>query len=564
MRWVFYTSGTTAHPKGTLHTDRTVGAAALGLNRRFEMTEDDRNALVFPVTHIGGISWLMGGLMAGYRQIMVEAFDPETSCAVLRRNGVTIAGSGPAFWMAYVAEQRRDPTVTAFPNLRVLVGGGAAKPPTLNDEVLEVLGVPLVTGYGSSECPGVAHCGVWDTEATRKSDGYPLDDSAVRIAGPDGELLPVGEVGEIECTGPMLFKGYLDPAENEEVFTDDGWFRTGDLGMLDEHGLLRVTGRVKDIIIRKGENEGSRRRVICIPRRRRRRGPASWNGALRARAHRRTRSRSLDDVIGHCTEHHLAAPEDPRAGGDRRSAPSQFDRQGPQEGARRPLSPAAVRLRSDDDGGGVGQDALGLQLDELPEREQPGAHDVGAHERLDELVRYAPGRTGSTVTRSASPGAEPVLQTLDDHLEILEARITQPEVRDAVRRLTRPCGRTPRALHGAPRRRGASPPAPVRAPTAARGSPRDRRRLQPVLARRLRVHVQDRRAHTRVGLRVDDRAAQELEELLGEFALAAAIQDLDVVQQPPRIGREQRWGRGHRHLPTSVPPASFGRTFVGP
>ena len=109
LRWIFYTSGTTAHPKGTLHTDRTVGAAALRLNRRFEMTEDDRNALVFPVTHIGGISWLMGGLMAGYRQIMVEAFDPETSCAVLRRNGVTIAGSGPAFWMAYVAEQRRDP-----------------------------------------------------------------------------------------------------------------------------------------------------------------------------------------------------------------------------------------------------------------------------------------------------------------------------------------------------------------------------------------------------------------------------------------------------------------------
>ena len=254
LRWIFYTSGTTAHPKGTLHTDRTVGAAALRLNRRFEMTEDDRNALVFPVTHIGGISWLMGGLMAGYRQIMVEAFDPETSCAVLRRNGVTIAGSGPAFWMAYVAEQRRDPTVTAFPNLRALVGGGAAKPPTLNDEVLEVLGVPLVTGYGSSECPGVAHCGVWDTETTRKSDGYPLDDSAVRIAGPDGESLPTGEVGEIECTGPMLFKGYLDPAENEGVFTDDGWFRTGDLGMLDEQGLLRVTGRVKDIIIRKGEN----------------------------------------------------------------------------------------------------------------------------------------------------------------------------------------------------------------------------------------------------------------------------------------------------------------------
>ncbi len=180
LRWIFYTSGTTAHPKGTLHSDRTVAAAALRLNRRFEMTEDDRNALVFPVTHIGGISWLMGGLMAGYRQILVEAFDPPTACAVLRRNGVTIAGSGPAFWMAYVAEQRREPDVVAFPRLRALVGGGAAKPPTLNDEVREVLGVPLVTGYGSSECPGVAHCGVWDTEADAQERRLP----ARRLRGP--------------------------------------------------------------------------------------------------------------------------------------------------------------------------------------------------------------------------------------------------------------------------------------------------------------------------------------------------------------------------------------------
>ncbi|HEV8295905.1 MAG TPA: AMP-binding protein [Acidimicrobiales bacterium] len=254
VRWVFYTSGTTSNPKGTRHTDATVAAAAHRCNLRFEMVAGDREGLVFPVTHIGGISWLMGSLMVGYSHIMIEAFSAEDSCAVLAREGVTIAGAGPAFWMAYVAEQRKHPDHRVFPHLRALVGGGAPKPATMHEDVRDVLGVTLATGYGLSECPALAHSGVSDPEDVRRGDGHALDDVEIRIVRGDGTDAAPGEVGEIRVTGPMLFRGYLDPADDLDAFDDHGFHRTGDLARMDERGVLTVTGRLKDIIIRKGEN----------------------------------------------------------------------------------------------------------------------------------------------------------------------------------------------------------------------------------------------------------------------------------------------------------------------
>jgi acyl-CoA synthetase (AMP-forming)/AMP-acid ligase II len=166
---------------------------------------------------------------------------------------MTVAGAGPVFWMAYVAEQRRTPDEVAFPDLRALVGGGAAKPPTLDDEVRELLRVPLVTGYGSSECPGVSHSGVWDTEDDLRADGHAMDDCELRIVDETGADCAPGVAGEILVRGPMLFLGYLDPDEDDGIDAG-GWFHTSDVGTLDERGFLRVTGRLKDIIIRKGEN----------------------------------------------------------------------------------------------------------------------------------------------------------------------------------------------------------------------------------------------------------------------------------------------------------------------
>ena len=108
VRWVFYSSGTTADPKGARHSDASVGAAGRALVEALELRADDRNALVFPLTHIGGACWLFAGLLAGFGQIAVETFDPKTTAAVLAEHGATLAGAGTVFHQAYLALQRES------------------------------------------------------------------------------------------------------------------------------------------------------------------------------------------------------------------------------------------------------------------------------------------------------------------------------------------------------------------------------------------------------------------------------------------------------------------------
>jgi acyl-CoA synthetase (AMP-forming)/AMP-acid ligase II len=254
-RWLFYTSGTTSDPKGALHSQPTVAACGTRLIERFGLTPADNNALVFPVTHVGGIAYVIAGVIAGFKHIAVETWSAETSIETLSREDMTVAGAGPAFWQAYVRAQRQHPERRLFPHLRALVGGGAPKPAGLHDEVREVFGdVPLATGFGLTECPMAVQSSIYEDAATLRSDGVPVPDTEVRIVRPDGTLAAADEVGEIRVNGPMRCLGYLNAALDADAFDADGFVRTGDLGRLDAAGHLHVTGRLKDIIIRKGEN----------------------------------------------------------------------------------------------------------------------------------------------------------------------------------------------------------------------------------------------------------------------------------------------------------------------
>ncbi|MGH8982896.1 MAG: AMP-binding protein [Acidimicrobiia bacterium] len=256
VRWAFYTSGTTADPKGARHTDRTIMASAYAMTTVLEVDERDRSALVFPFTHIGGIGWLFAAMMTGCEAIIIEAFDPATAIPVMARGGVTLPGAGTPFHMAYLAAQRADPDTMLFPDARAFPGGGAPKPPQLHYDVKRELGgVGIVSGYGLTECPILAMNTVRDSDDhLANTEGSPTPGVEVRIVTLDGQVAGPDEEGEIRAKGPMLFRGYLDSSLDAAAFDDDGFFRTGDLGTQDAEGFLTITGRLKDVIIRKGEN----------------------------------------------------------------------------------------------------------------------------------------------------------------------------------------------------------------------------------------------------------------------------------------------------------------------
>jgi acyl-CoA synthetase (AMP-forming)/AMP-acid ligase II len=256
IRWLFYTSGTTADPKGAQHTDGTIMAIARGMSERLAMVPEDRNALCFPFTHIGGITWLFASLLVGFVNLIDEAFDPVKTTEFLDREGVTVAGSGTFFHMGYLKYRREHPDVELFAYVRCYPGGGAPKPPQLHHDLKEEIGgVGIVSGYGLTEAPILTMASVDDDdEALANTEGHAMPGVELKLVTLEDKVAGVGEEGEIRAKAPQLMKGYVDSTLDAEAFDEERYFRTGDLGRLDENGNVTITGRVKDIIIRKGEN----------------------------------------------------------------------------------------------------------------------------------------------------------------------------------------------------------------------------------------------------------------------------------------------------------------------
>ena len=255
-QWLFYTSGTSGFPKGCRHTDGSLGAAATGMVDHLAMTGEDRSGLAFPIAHVGGAINLMASLVSGAVLVLIEHFEAASSSAVLAREGVTMAGSGTAFHLAYLEVQARQPGAPLFPALRCCPGGGAPKPAGLHERVKRDLGgAGIVSSWGLTEAPVLTMGRPTDSDRNlSETEGRPLPGVHLRVVGPQERPCPPGEQGELRVRVPQQMLGYVDSSLNAEVFDTADYLRTGDLGTIDADGYVRITGRLKDVVIRKGEN----------------------------------------------------------------------------------------------------------------------------------------------------------------------------------------------------------------------------------------------------------------------------------------------------------------------
>jgi len=253
-----YTSGTTSDPKGVVHSHNTLLSELRAIAAASGGGPDDVFLCPNPIGHIAGIySALIAPFMLGYKAlVLMDGWDPSWALQLIQEHRITFTG-GATFFLATLlnAPNFKDYDVSS---LREFGLGGAGVPPTLVEQAAGV-GWWSMRAYGCTEHPSIT-MGTKDDPLEKRAhtDGRPMLDVEVRLI--DDELNDVGpgEEGEIISRGPDQFLGYMDPAMDADAFTEDGWFRTGDIGRFDAEGYLTITDRKKDIIIRGGENISAR------------------------------------------------------------------------------------------------------------------------------------------------------------------------------------------------------------------------------------------------------------------------------------------------------------------
>lgn len=305
---ILYTAGTTGHPKGAVLTHANTYWNVANMSIAVSLTERDTTATILPMFHCGGIGlFTVPTLTVGGRVIVQRRFDADDLLDILRRERVAVCLGVPAIWL----EMLKTPEFTAakLPDLRYLASGGAPCPTSVIDEIAR-RGFVFLQGYGLTETsPGGTLTPVPDWRRKAGTVGKSMAFVELRIARDDGTACDPREIGEVHFRGPNVFAGYWNaPTATAEAFTADGWFRTGDLGFVDDEGFVTLVDRKKDMVITGGENVYSAEvedvlfahaavaeaAVIGVPDER-------WGEAVCAVVALRPDAKaSADEIIAHC------------------------------------------------------------------------------------------------------------------------------------------------------------------------------------------------------------------------------------------------------------------------
>jgi fatty-acyl-CoA synthase len=252
-----YTSGTTGFPKGVMLSHHNIVNNGFITGENMEFTEDDKLCICVPLFHCFGIVLaVMNCLTHGSTQVMVEKFDPLVVLASIHKERCTAVYGVPTMFIA----ELNHPMFEMFDmsSLRTGIMAGSSCPIELMKQVSEKMNLQVTSVYGLTESsPGMTQSNIRDSfEARCTTVGKEFPFVEVKILDPEtGEECPVGVQGEICCRGFNIMRGYYKNQEaTEEAIDENGFLHSGDLGMKDEEGFYQITGRIKDMIIRGGEN----------------------------------------------------------------------------------------------------------------------------------------------------------------------------------------------------------------------------------------------------------------------------------------------------------------------
>jgi fatty-acyl-CoA synthase len=254
---ILYTSGTTGRPKAAVLTHRGLTNNARLAAEAIGLRAGDVLVNPMPYFHVAGGGMITLGLVQTLgTQVVLPRFDPGRMLELTERYRGTVIGGVPTMLTALLAAAARAPRDLS--SLRLALAGGATVPPELVRQVEAEFGVPFTLTFGQTE----SSCSITMTRPSDTADdraetlGRPLPQTEVKITDmATGATVPCGTVGEICTRGYLVMDGYLgDPEATSAAIDADGWLHTGDLGSMDERGYCRIAGRLKEMIIRGGEN----------------------------------------------------------------------------------------------------------------------------------------------------------------------------------------------------------------------------------------------------------------------------------------------------------------------